>query len=432
MDIPGISITENESASFMSRNTIRILVIFSTLSILGVVITQIYWVKKALDIKERQFTQQAHIALQEVASQLASLNNVMLLSNPVEQLSPEYFLVNTNSTTQPDILEHFLKESFIKHDLITDFEVGIYDCTTDKVRYGMSLSTRNSDKTPAPTAGWTTTDKFPYYFGIRFPHQAGFYAGEFQGWLWSSGLILIALSFFAYALVVILRQKQLSEVQRDFINNMTHELQTPISTILIASDVLSHPDIREQPERLSRYVSIIGDEIRRLQKQVENTLKIALTEKRKPDLRLEEIDVNQVLRTLIAKYKSPIHTDFTENLPRVPADRNHFESLFSNLIDNAIKYSDAPPQVTVRTLLHHHHLLIRVEDKGAGIPKNQHRKIFGNFYRIPTGNIHNVKGFGIGLSYVKQIVKVHGWKISLESKPGHGSAFTVMVRPKTR
>lgn len=410
----------------MSRKTIRILVILSTLSILGVVITQIYWVKKALDIKERQFNQQAHIALQEVASQLAALNKVMLLNNPVEQLSTEYFLVNTNSTTQPEVLEHFLKESFRKHDLITDFEVGIYDCTTNRVRYGMSLSTRNSDKIPAPTSGWATTDKFPYYFGIRFPGQSGFYAGEFQGWLWSSGLILVAFSFFGYALLVILRQKQLSEVQRDFINNMTHELQTPISTIIIATEVLDHPDITAQPDRLKRYVRIVGEEVRRLQKQVENTLKIALAEKGKQELQLEVLDLNSTLVALLAKYNTRIKTEFAEKLPQIIADKAHLEGIVSNLIDNAIKYSDT--DITVRTDLQHYTIILSVQDQGIGIPRHLQKRIFETFYRVPTGNVHNVKGFGIGLSYVMQIVKAHGWKIRVRSESGNGSEFSLYIK----
>jgi two-component system, OmpR family, phosphate regulon sensor histidine kinase PhoR len=224
----------------MSRRTIRWLVLLSALSIVGVLVMQMYWVDRTLELRKRQFNQRAHVALQEVAERLAQLNNVMQSANPVEQLSPDYFLVNTNATIQPEVLEQFIKESFQKHNLITDFEVGIYDCTTNKIRYGLLMSTRNDVKSPVTTANWTKTDKYPYYFGIRFPEQENYLAGDLQGWIWSSVLVLIAVSFFSYALFVILRQKQLSEVQRDFINNMTHELQTPISTIRIAADVLKN------------------------------------------------------------------------------------------------------------------------------------------------------------------------------------------------
>jgi two-component system phosphate regulon sensor histidine kinase PhoR len=152
----------------MSRRTIQLLTIFSALLIIGVVITQIYWVKQTLDLRHRQFNQNAHVALQEVAGKLAHVSGVMQTTNPVEQLSTEYFLVNTNATTQPELLELFIKDSFQKHNLITDFEVGIYDCTTNRMRYGMSLSTKNSEKSPTTTSNWVKTDKYPYYFGHRF------------------------------------------------------------------------------------------------------------------------------------------------------------------------------------------------------------------------------------------------------------------------
>ena len=143
----------------MSRRTIQSLTVFSALLIIGVVITQIYWVKQALDLRHRQFNQNAHIALQDVAGKLAHVCGVMQTTNPVEQLSPEYFLVNTNATTQPEMLEHFIKDSFQKHNLITNFEIGIYDCTTNRIRYAMSLSTKNNDKIPAKTTNWVKTDK---------------------------------------------------------------------------------------------------------------------------------------------------------------------------------------------------------------------------------------------------------------------------------
>src|SRR5690606_13300801 len=148
------------------------LVVFSALSIIGVLLTQIYWVKRIIEIRNREFSQQAHVALQHVAEQLATVSNVMLQNNPVEQLSQDYFLINTNARTQPDILEHYLREAFTKHNIVTDFEVGIYDCTTNAMQYGMLLSTRHQKKTPTQTANWLKTDKYPYYVGIRFPSQS--------------------------------------------------------------------------------------------------------------------------------------------------------------------------------------------------------------------------------------------------------------------
>ncbi len=414
----------------MSRKTIRWLVLFSALSIVGVLIMQMYWVDRTLDLRKRQFNQRAHVALQEVAQRLAQLNNVMQSANPVEQLSPDYFLVNTNATIQPEVLEQFIKESFQKYNLITDFEVGIYDCTTNKIRYGLLMSTRNDVKSPVTTADWIKTDKYPYYFGIRFPEQENYLAGDLQGWIWSSVLVLIAVSFFSYALFVILRQKQLSEVQRDFINNMTHDLQTPISTIRIAADVLKTPAIVTQPERYNRYVRIVEEEILRLQRQVEMVLNMAKAERKKLALELEWLDAHELIEKIAQPYEGKLTLDLRATSPYVEADRLHFGNLINNLIDNALKYSPKNPEVSVRTYNEGDKVVLAVRDNGIGIAPEHQKKIFEKFYRVPFGNVHNVKGFGIGLSYVRQIVKTHGWKLHLTSEPGQGSEFRVTIPKK--
>jgi two-component system, OmpR family, phosphate regulon sensor histidine kinase PhoR len=414
----------------MSRKTIRWLVLFSALSIVGVLVMQMYWVNRTLELGKRQFNQRAHVALQEVAQRLAQLSNVMQSANPVEQLSPDYFLVNTNATIQPEVLEQFIREAFQKHDLITDFEVGIYDCTTNKIRYGLMMSTRNDEKSPVTTADWIKTDKYPYYFGIRFPEQENYLAGDLQGWIWSSVLVLIAVSFFSYALFVILRQKQLSEIQRDFINNMTHELQTPISTIRIAADVLKTPAILTQPERHNRYVRIVEEEILRLQRQVEMVLNMARAERKKLVLDLEWLDAHELIERIAQPYEGKLKLNLGATSPYVEADRLHFGNLINNLIDNALKYSPKNPEVCVRTYDEGERLVLAVRDNGIGIAPEHQKKIFQKFYRVPYGNVHNVKGFGIGLSYVWQIVKTHSWKLNLTSEPGQGSEFRVTIPKK--
>jgi len=414
----------------MPRRSIRWLTLFSALLIIGVVITQIYWVKQALDLRHRQFNQNAHVALQDVAQELATVNGVMQTSNPVEQLSPEYFLVNTNATTQPDLLEHFIKDSFQKHNLITDFEIGIYDCTTDRMRYGMSLSTKTNDKTSVKINNWVKTDKYPYYFGVRFPQQSAYIVGNLNGWIWSSMLVLLAVCFFAYALFVILRQKHLSEVQRNFVNNMTHELQTPISTIRIAADVLNSDIITTQPERHKRYVHIVQEEIARLQNQVEMVLSMAKAERHALVLKKEIVDVHHVIESILLPFEGKVKLRFEAMLPCVEADPFHLRNMITNLIDNAIKYSVDKPEVVVRTFNKRSCLFICVEDKGVGIAPEFQKKIFNKFFRISSGDVHNVKGSGIGLSYVKQIVRSHHWHLELDSALGKGSIFTISIPQK--
>ncbi|RDB06391.1 sensor histidine kinase [Runella aurantiaca] len=411
----------------MSRKTIRLLVILSTLSIIGVIVTQIYWVRKALDMGERQFNQQVHVSLQEVAEQLAQLNAVMLHNNPVEQLSSNYFLVNTNSMVDPGILEHYLKTSFVRHNIITDFEVGIYDCASNKMFYGVALSTRNDNKTPTQTANWLKSNKYPYYFGVRFPNQNSAVINDLRGWIWSSLLVLIAVSFFGYALFVILRQKQLTEIQRDFINNMTHELQTPIATIRIAADVLNTPAIKDQPERLKKYTEIIKEEALRLQTQVETVLNMAKAAKNKLPLSIEWLDAHQIITSVSHKYENDLTLHLNAMEPYIHADRMHFTNAISNLIDNAFKYTPQNPVILLETFNENGALVVSVKDNGIGIAPEYRDKVFKKFYRVPTGNVHNVKGFGIGLSYVQQIVKAHQWRIQLKSEVNKGSEFKILI-----
>ncbi|AEI50178.1 sensor histidine kinase [Runella slithyformis] len=411
----------------MSRTTIRLLVILSTLSIVGVIVTQIYWVRKALAMRERQFNQQVHVSLQEVAEELARLNAVMLHNNPVEQLTSNYFLVNTNSMVDPGILEHYLKSSFVKHNIITDFEVGIYDCATNKMFYGVALSTRNERRMPTQTAHWLKSNKYPYYFGVRFSGQNNAVINDLKGWIWSSLLVLIAVVFFGYALFVILRQKQLTEVQRDFINNMTHELQTPIATIRIAADVLNTPAIKDQPERLKKYSEIIKEEALRLQTQVETVLNMAKAEKNKLPLNIEWLDVHQIISLLVTKYENNLSVQLKATEPYIHADRMHLTNAITNLLDNAFKYTPENPVIQLKTFNENGSLVVSVKDNGIGIAPEHRSKVFKKFYRVPTGNVHNVKGFGIGLSYVHQIAKAHHWKLQLDSEEGKGSEFKISI-----
>jgi two-component system, OmpR family, phosphate regulon sensor histidine kinase PhoR len=392
-----------------------------------VLVTQIYWVSKAFALRERQFNQRVHIALQDVAEQVATFNKVMLNNNPVEQLSPDYFLVNTNSHISPEILEHFLKQEFKRHDIISDFEVGVYDCTTDRMMYGVALSTKNEKQEPTTTANWVKSNKYPYYFGVRFPQQSLSVAGSLGGWIWSSALVLLAVGFFGYALSVILRQKQLTEVQRDFINNMTHELQTPIATIKIASDVLGTQAIGSQPERLKKYVKIIQEETQRLQQQVESVLNMAKAEKNKLPIQIEWLDAHLLIENLLSKYEDKVTASLLAETPYIHADKFLMTNAINNLIDNALKYSPSKSDVRLKTYNHDAMFIVSIKDNGIGIAPEHKSKIFKKFYRVPTGNIHNVKGFGIGLSYVQQIVKAHGWKIEVDSEVGKGSEFRLIV-----
>ncbi len=414
----------------MNRNTIRLLILLGTLSISGIIAVQAYWVKRAFDLKEQQFRQTVMISLRNVANSISTLYKLSKFDNPVSQLSSDYYVANIRVPLEAELLEYYLKEEFKKQNLNTDFEYGIYDCDTEKIVYGAYINS-NFEQGKITTKPLLKTDKYLNYFGVRFPSKTSFLASRLDIWLISSLITLIVTVFFGYAMFVILRQKRLSEVQRDFVNNMTHEFQTPISTIRIATDVLSQAKIIEQPERLKKYVQIIRQENNRLKTQVETVLNTARLERGKMemDIQLQELHslINEVIEGVQAELENCLKIELNASKSSIYADRTQLVSLIRNLLENAIKYSKKPPSIVIKTENIGETIVFSVSDKGIGIPKESIDKIFNKFYRVPTGNLHNVKGFGLGLSYVNQIIKAHKWQIKVESEVGLGSTFKVII-----
>ncbi|MCU0326303.1 MAG: HAMP domain-containing histidine kinase [Spirosomaceae bacterium] len=415
----------------MSRNTIRLLIILGIISITGIIAVQAYWVRRAFDLKEQQFRQTVMVALRNVANGISKSFKVSQIENPVSQLSSDYYVVNLRVPLDADILEHLLTEEFKKQNLHTDFEYGIYDCDTDKIVYG-ALINANYESDTTQVRALPKTDKFLNYFGVRFPSKTSYLASRLDIWLISSLITLVVTAFFGYSMFVILKQKRLSEVQRDFVNNMTHEFQTPISTIRVATDVLAQPAILNQPERLKKYVQIIRQENNRLKNQVESVLHTARLERGKLelDIQLQELHslINEVTEGIKAELEDGLQIVLNATKTSIYADRTHLMNVVRNLIDNAVKYSPKPPHVKIETHNEGDSIVMTVSDKGIGIAQDQIGKIFDKFYRVPTGNIHNVKGFGLGLSYVMQIVKGHKWTIDVQSEIGNGSRFIIKIK----
>jgi two-component system phosphate regulon sensor histidine kinase PhoR len=246
----------------------------------------------------------------------------------------------------------------------------------------------------------------------------------------TAGLLFVLILCFGYILFAIIRQKKISEMKTDFINNMTHEFKTPVSTIMIASDALRDTEIMEDKSRISRLANIIYEENARLGSHIERVLNIARIDNNDFKLEKKPVDINEMVAIVVdsmelklQKSNAVINLNLDAENAIIKADELHFSNLLYNLIDNAIKYSKNQPEITITTLNKNGHVIIRVSDKGIGMSRDQQTKIFEQFYRIPTGNLHDVKGFGLGLSYVNTIVKRLNGTIGVKSEKDKGSEF---------
>jgi two-component system phosphate regulon sensor histidine kinase PhoR len=428
----------------MKRSTIQFIIVLATVSLAGVILMQTFWFYKAFRFQQTQLDQRIHIALVHVAEQILILNNnPSTLVNPVIQNSSNYYTVMVNDMINVKKLERLLQEQFEFRQIYTDFEYGIYESNTKKLIFANSVKMQPPKTNPQvdslvktlpiPTFLPALT-KENYYFTVHFPTLQSYMLGEMDIWIFSTFVLFIVIIFFAYTLFAILRQKRLSEVQRDFINNMTHEFKTPIATIAISSEVLMKPTIAEKPEKLLNYATIINEETKRLKKQVERVLQMATLEKEDLKLNLEILNLHELIEKVVISLEAPlrkvsgtIHLKLDETPIALRADKLHLTNILHNLVDNAIKYSKENPEITISTVQKRHGVEISVADKGIGIAPEMKRKIFDKFYRVPTGDVHDVKGFGLGLSYVKLMIEAHKGTIKAQSVLKEGTTFVIYL-----
>lgn len=419
----------------MKNSIIRIVFITGVLSVIGTLAIQTYWVFSTWDINDKEFKQKAHFALNNVAQDIADLKGITLPShNVVTQQTSNYFIVNMEAEIDSNILEFFLRREFERIALKIDFEYAIFDCNNDQMVYGDFLKYSPGEKTNVSLGDLPPYEGLNYYFGVKFPTLPGYLLGKMQLSLFFSGILLLTVLFFTYAMFVILRQKRLSDLQKDFINNMTHEFKTPLSTIKISADVfLANPNIQKD-RRLKQYAQIIKDQNQRLNKQVEKVLQLAKVEKGL-QLKREKVDLKEVVQSAaeatqvnLGEKGGCLDIKMPEGPCWVKADLLHLNNILYSLLDNAIKYCKGAPLITLEIKpADKRRVLFSVIDRGIGIPKEYQSRVFEKFFRIPTGNVHNVKGFGLGLFYVKKICDAHGWKLKIESEEGQGTAVNIKM-----
>ena len=422
----------------MKNTTVSRVLIIGAIAMIGMIVHQTYWVVNAWNIHEEEFNQKATLALNRVAHQLAVINQAELPPKDVVKRQPfNYFVVNIENEIDPYFLEEYLYRELQALGLNQDFEYAVFDCTSNQMVYGNYCKYAPELEEEIEPSEMPKYEGLTYYFGVKFPSRPGYLFGKMWLSIVFSILLLFTVLFFIYAMYTILRQKRLSEMQKDFINNMTHEFRTPISTIGISADVfLNHPEIINDP-RLKQYAAIIKEQNERLNNQVEKVLQLAKIEKNSFSIKKESVDLPELISGVVesAKVKAADHGGsvelaYTGSSFTIPADRLHLTNVLYNLLDNAVKYCQKAPQIKVALQQNPQHVLVSVEDNGIGIVKEHEARIFDKFYRVPTGNVHDVKGFGLGLYYVRKIIDAHNWQIRVSSKAGAGTKFTVEI-PKS-
>ena len=444
----------------MNRKNINAVVVLGIISLASILVVQMVWMRKTIAIQQtniaiqekedslnlKQFSEQAHIALRNVLEEISTQNSDSSdLYGAVKQIRTNYFSVDINEELHPFYLETLLKRELYDQNIHQDFQYGIYDCFSDSIVFGNLIKyTKTTGYAPvSDTLAGITSAKLPWktdghYFTVIFPNVQSKSIDEqeeiISPWIYVTIIVVLVMIFFGYTLTVILRQKRLSEVKTDFINNMTHELKTPISTIGLSSEMLMRTDFSEDPEKLKKYASIIYKENKRLENQVERVLNVAKLDKEELVLKKEPMDIHELLEEAKENFtlnqianggEVQLHLEAEQCI--IEADPVHVTNVIYNLMDNAVKYCDKTPLISISTKSDKKGLRIDFSDNGVGIKKEDLKMIFDKFYRVPTGNLHNVKGFGLGLFYVKLIIDSHNGKIEVKSKPGEGTTFSVFL-----
>ena len=414
----------------MKRNSVRNIIILATVLLIWLVATQVSWIRKAYLLEEKQFSYEVSQVLYRTLANLQTADeDSSIILNPVVQQKPNFFVVRTHYVSDPYLVESLLNLEIEQSSIKEEYIFNIYDCFTDSVIFFNSIYPHDK-KGPhhIPTVKWGKDQG--HYFSVFFPnHSDGiFYHMEF--WIYSSIILVVIIGFFGFIIQQLLKQRRINDMKTDFINNLTHEFKTPLSTIAISAEAINKPTIIERPDRLSRYVNIIKSENKRLQEQVERILQSATIEKENVAIENQPIDAHELLTQItdvfkvnIESKKGVISTNFTAKNATILGDNEHLKNILCNLIDNAIKYSPDNLDITIETKNVNNKLQISITDKGLGIAPEHQAHIFEKFYRVSTGNVHNVKGFGIGLNYVHLLVTKHNGSISLKSQLEKGSSF---------
>lgn len=455
---------------------IKILIGGITVAMIGLVAIQLYWIQNAIALREQRFERAVNEALVQVSEQMerkvviegmkghpsgrAILQSLPALkgngrakgkagSSPslsgrersLAMMREMFHRLMRRDRARPfhervnaEVLDSVIGQELKGRGIRAEYAFGVFDAFgTPKLLKARDRSGERALGSPAFMARLFPGKLFstPYFLKVSFPNKRSYLIGTMWGMLSVSAvLILVVILAFSYTIFTILRQKRLSEIKNDLIGNMTHELKTPISTISLACEALRDPSVAADEQQKKNFVSMIGEENKRLGVLVENVLRSAVIDEGRVTLEREELDLHELIgeveaqmRIQVEKKGGRLSARLDAKDSRIMGDRTHLTNVLYNLLENALKYGGETPVIEIRTEEKQGCVRVEVSDDGIGIGKADQKKVFERLYRVPQGNVHNAKGSGLGLHYVKVIVEKHGGRVGVRSSSGKGSTF---------
>jgi two-component system phosphate regulon sensor histidine kinase PhoR len=420
------------SMAFRSK-TIRLAILVSTFIIAAIIIFQLIWLRKVYYYEQKEFD---HAIAKVVRGFYEDVNDLSftshtlsdLISNPNEQT---FFARTEKKTLNKDSTGSLLLSELEDEDIFTDCYAGFYNASKRQYDFTIYLPSATADSKEnisMPLSGE------PYnHLTLYFPHRNKYILSKMNFWIISSIVLLLVLILLGSSIYYLYRQQFLNEIQKDFVNNFTHEFKTPVSVINLAAEVLTNPSTAQRPEKIARYAAIVQYQGQYLQEQIERLLRHAYSESNLLHLQKKKLNVHEVieeainnLQTLVASKQVVIDRCFKATDPFMRADKGYLLIVITNLIENAVKYSEHP-NIVINTWSNGTDIVLSVKDNGKGIDRKHLNKIFKKFYRVPNGEEVSARGFGLGLAFVKRIVQAHHGRINVKSKLGAGSEFSISL-----
>jgi two-component system phosphate regulon sensor histidine kinase PhoR len=407
----------------MKNKHLRFVILLGTVALTGVFLVQMYWFQKAFNVAEKQFDHSVQIAIMNVADSVSA-------KGQVRKLSSNFFFVIAESNLNNETVDTLLKNELLKRSLMLDYEVGVYNAEDDTLVYGQYVEATKKHflRKESSDRHLSSAEK---NFVVYFPGKESYLVAQLDIWVFSTVVLLLMMLFFAYAIATLLRERKFSELKNDFISNMTHEFKTPVTNIGITGEIIK----RKVPDDagVNVYVDILLQENEKLRQKIDEILLGASVDYlKKPSL--ERLDIHQLVTACTGAFQlkveerqGKLQLALQATSTFILGDRELLTHAINNVIDNAEKYSPRYPQIVVKTRDHEDGIEIDIVDEGIGIPKEMHQMVFQKFFRVQKGNVHNVKGFGLGLDFVRNVVRSHRGKVSLFSELNQGTEVKIVL-----